>query len=896
MSGSYTNLSEGTYVEYNDLSQGLVPKNKSQPIDPQPVLPWDNNKNDPFFPKLDIQGDRWDKLYPYKLLVIDISKGGAELVGGNENIQTKTSKKTFSEKDKGQNAKEYLISQKPVSSLWSYTFPITPQQFSITDQYAINTTATMRGVIEEHNGVKFKIIAMSGTTGVWPNRPNGLEAPKPPSILGGFGGSSFEAFNNLMKQSSKIQSAFTGDKKHVKAVAPSKFASDTGYFQALLLSQFLERYATAKKNPANKGWRLVLDIPKENQSFICTPMQFSLNKSQQKPNEYLWSLQLKAWKRINLQDSGYVASNIQSLATPNILSKINATIRETRRTLSASLDLVKAVRSDFQAPLNALRQTALAVKDLGGLTFSVMDLPNSIINDYKSSIKDSANILKNSFKRDSTIRGANNGAGGGSSATGVTSSTINASSLEAKAGNAVNLIVKSNINSEGLSHDAIASGALGTDAALNQQLDPINKVFAESDANFDFFDNISISSLTLTPEQQKAVDSEIENAKLITQHDLNTYKAEILSLALDISNNFGAGDTTYASVYHRPTPKTRVSPMTIEENEILTSLFEAIQAFDILTANKMFDDTKTQSPLAYVGGLAADSGIAFEDATSKYLIPVPFGLTMELISARYLGDPDKWIEITTLNSLRSPYIDEEGFEYAFLSNATGRQFNVNDSEKKLYIGQKLVISSSTIPQFIRTISSIDKISDTNYLITVSGLADLDSLKTINNAKMKGYLPGTVNSQDQIFIPTNAPSDTDDRITIPPAFRNDQLTKISKIDLLLTDAGDLAINGVGDFRLANGLNNLVQALKIKVRTKKGTLLRHLDFGLGIQHGISIADIENGDLLQEITRIVIQDSRFSGVERLDITLTGNTLKIDMAVTIANNSGVLPISFQI
>lgn len=868
-----------------------IPSNKKNN---SPDLPWDNEPADTFFPVIDIDANKWNQLYPYKLLVVEINdKGGFDVVNGS-NIQVATTH----QKPKGQNGIEFIITQEPVSKQWSYTFPITPQQFSVTDQYAINTTATMRGVIEEHNGVKFKIIAMSGSTGVWPNKPVMAGVPKFPSTLAGFAGNSLQALGDVVKQAGKVQSAFTGDKSQGTAKTPEQLNlnSFTGYFQALLLSQFLERYALAKKNPANKNWRLVLDIPKESQSFIVTPMQFSLNKSQQKPNEYLWSLQLKAWKRIDMAESPYAKFEPLSLGTPNIMAKINATLRETRRTLSASLNLVQAVRSDFQAPLNALRQTALAVKDLGGLTYSVIDLPSSIINDYKSAIKSSANILKNSFKRDSTIQGANNGSGGGSSSTGVTAASINASSLESKAGNAINSIVNSNINSEGLSYDAVASGALGSDAVLNQQLDPINAIFANSDANFDFFDGIDVTSLTLTPEQQQAIDNEIQNAQLITQNDLNGFKAEILSLALDISNNFGAGDTTYASIYGRPTPKTRVNPMTIEENEILISLYEAIQAYDILTANKLFDDTKKQSPLSYVGGLAADAGIAFDDATSKYLVPVPFGLTIEQIAARYLGNPDKWIEITTLNYLRSPYIDEEGFEYSFLSNATDRQFNVNDSAQKLYIGQKIVLSSTTVPQFVRKISNIEKISDFNYLITVDGLADLDSLQTVNGAKMKGYLPGTINSQDQIYIPTNLPADADDRVKLPPAFRNDQLTKISKIDLLLTDNGDLAINGVGDFRLANGLNNLVQALKLKIRTKRGTLLRHLDFGLGIQHGVSIADIENGILMQELTRIVVQDSRFAGVDRLDITLNGATLTIDMAVRIANNSGIIPITFDV
>lgn len=830
--------------------------------------PWEwSVYNDAFFSANKIQGDRWNKLYPYKLLVVEIlPNGGYEIVNGDNVTVASSYQELFPA-----SGIAYRIIQEPINHQWSFTFPITPQQFSITDQFAINTTATMRGIIEEHNGVKFKIIAMSGTTGIWPARVNGDEAPQAPSILGGFGGSAFEAFGDILKQANKVQSAFTGDKK---GPIPGPMLTDTGYYQALYLSQFLERYAQAKKRPDKKNWRLVLDIPKENQSFICTPMQFSLTKSQQKPNEYLWNLQLKAWKRINIAAAPITETRPINLGSPNILSKINSTLRDTRRTLSSSINLIKAVRSDFQAPLEALRQAALAVKDLGGLVHNVIDLPGSIIKDYKSSITESFHIIGSST---SNMMGDMLGVGAGMA--GVS-----------------DMFRNSNTNSEGLSYEAVSSGALGVDAMHDQQLSPMNELFDKSEANFDFFDAIPVSALTLTPEQQQAVDNVITDAKLITQNDLNLYKAEMLSLALDISNSFGAGDATYASIYGRPTPKTRTSPITIEEDEILVSIFEAIQAFDILTANKFFDDTKTQSPLTYVGQLAANSGIAFDNSTSKFLVPVPFGLSIEMISARYLGTPDKWIEIATLNGLRSPYIDETGFIYNLLSNASGRQFNVDDSLQQLYIGQQIILSSSVVPQQIRHITDVEKISDTNYLITVDGLGDLDSLQTVNVAKMQAYAPGTVNSQNQIYIPTNAAADADDRIALPPAFKNDNLAKISKIDWLLTDQGDIAINNVGDFRLAGGINNLVQALQLKIRTKKGSLLRHLDYGLGLQAGMSIADVESGALLQELTRLVLQDSRFSGIDRLDITLQGVTLKIDMAVRIAASSGILPISFSL
>jgi hypothetical protein len=124
-----------------------------------------------------------------------------------------------------------------------------------------------------------------------------------------------------------------------------------------------------------------------------------------------------------------------------------------------------------------------------------------------------------------------------------------------------------------------------------------------------------------------------------------------------------------------------------------------------------------------------------------------------------------------------------------------------------------------------------------------------------------------------------------------------LAKISKVDWLLDENGDLAINEAGDIQLAAGLTNLIQALKIKIKTKKGSILQHPEFGLGIQHGISLADVESGEILQSFTKLIQDDPRYSGINRLNIRLTGsNTLFIDLAVNLPNGAGILPITFEV
>lgn len=857
----------------------------------EPKYPWNpNSTEDAFYNPLDIKPERWDRLYPYRLLVIDITQPDKILGGaGTGSISNKRSKV-----DTPSGGIQYVLTQEIANGSWEFNLPITPQMLRITDQFAINTSSTMRGIVEEHNGVKYKMISASGTTGIWTQRPTIGGTPKSPTSLGSIFGGTLTQFNNVLDDLQRVKRAFSGSHPSFatnadRPEATSSSILSTGYYQAQLMGQFLERYAQEKKKPQNKNWRLVFDIPKQNQSFIVTPISFSLEQSQQKPMEYQFNFQLKAWKRIKLEPPAPGAQTLPQLDA-NTFQRILGTIRETRRALGNSINLLKAVRSDFQRPLNVLRQTALAVKDLGGLAFTAIDLPRQLVNDFSSSIKDSLNIIANSFQR------GPDGGSIGTSATGVSSAGLRANTQEARAGIAINQIASQNAKNEGLSQSAVSSGALGIGAAQSLETDQTRQIFENPEEYFDLFDAINTEDLTLSREQQEKIDDEIERVRLITVADLKGFRKEIESLMLDISNNFGAGDETYSDIYNRPDPRDRVLPMSLEENEILASLMESLQMYDLLTATLQWDDFTINNPLQFVGGLANEAGIDFDVAESKLLVPVPFGLTIEQIAARYLQDPDKWVEIATLNSLTSPYIDETGFTYSLLSNGDGRQINVDDTEERLYIGQKIVLRSDTVPQFTRKIINVEEIGPGNFLVSLDGLPNLDSLSTNDNARIQGFLPGTVNSQNQIYIPVDQPSEPDDRIQTPTHLDEGQLNRISKIDFLLDDNGDLAVDQFGDFRLANGLTNLVQALKLKVRTKQGSLLRHLDFGLGLQHGISVADIENGEIINALNKMVEDDPRFSAIERIDIVLDGATLAIDMAVRIANGTGVVPITFEL
>lgn len=852
----------------NDVASALGIKTALQSKNNTIPLPWSevgSVVNSKFYPYIKIADLRWNQLFPYRLLVIDTNNQN-KVVNGDA-----LSGKTVFGFQEG----TAIASFQPLGSQWIFNLPITPQQLNITDQFAINTSATLRGVMEEHNGVKFKMINAAGSMGVWPFRESVSSPPQSPGILNSLFGGSIEAVQGLASQVGKVINTFTSNHPANKptTVNPRESSSgfgSTGYFNAIFLQQFLEQYAEAKKNPKNSGWRLIFDIPKQNQSFIVTPMQYTWQQTANKPMEIMYSFQLKAWRRIDLQQIPSVQPANAYTLTPGILQRILNTITEARLVCSSAIALIGAVRSDVDNIFSILSQTALFTKDLLGIAPAASDLGPAIVKDFQSSIQQFVS----------------------SNSTTITAAVTSAATI-----GAIAAIAASTKSREGITQNAASNGQLGNQAANQQSINNSNDIFGNPNKFAELMDQVPTTSLVLNTSQQNKLNQIVNNSSSLTVDQLNSFASTLLSLALQLSNHFGAGDSYYDMVYSRPAPTPRSQPMTLSESTILKALYDAIQSYYIMTATTQVNDLQIQSSLDYVAGLANQAGISFTTPSTKILAPVPLGLTMEGISARYLGNPERWLEIAVLNNLREPYIDENGFTYNLLSNAIGRQIVIGSNEN-LFLGQVVTIKSNTQLPTSRKILGISRISDTSFLLTLDGAPNLGNFLLADGAYLQAYLPGTVNSQNKIFIPSDLPSPTNDNLTIipPNVAAKDPLTGISKVDLLLTDTGDLAVNDFGDFRFSYGLTNIIQSLKIKLGSIKGTLLTHPEFGLGVKVGTSSADIDLQNLYNSINKTIQEDPRFTGVDTLQISLNGPVLSINLNVRVAGQTGVFPISFKL
>lgn len=777
----------------------------------------------------------------------------------------------------------YRVSNAP-SQKNVFEFPITPQIMNISTPYAIESLASSNGVVEEHAGVYFKIISLVGTFGINPARKSfsntGSGKPADNSFLG-LASSFFSNTRNSIKQFSdqfnRLRETLPfglGSKAQPKAPesVPSKDIG-TGYYYALNLDRFLENYAIKKsKSGQYKKMKLALHLPKFGYAYLVTPVQYTYNQSAESPLEYKFNLQLKAYKRIALKAKS-VNNPIAKIAQKelNDLQKIFVSLNRARMTLSAAYDIVKAVRTDVLAPFEALRQAIVIVKGALSLPFTVAD----IFADVENAI---AFIQNNELPE-----------------------------LNAILSKYENLFNKKS-TSDSTSYSTIGDGTIGTEIMPNEEgrneQGPEGEDAGEEDGSTVENPHVINEALDeIDLEEYDATDSEIENFALeledlseTTSDDVDSWINDLESTASLLANYFGAGDETVSSIYGLPDPTERLQPMNIDESLLLQTLYEAITALYLLKNSNLI--TKNDNKAFEVVSALTD-GTEYQFGSSKnnlaIKVPVPYGLTIEQIAQRYLGDYTRWVEIATLNNLNSPYIDEEGFIRPFLSNGSGRRFNISDASN-LYVGQTIFLQSDTVPKQARKIIAIDQLSQSDYLITVDGLDNLDIFQTAHDAKLHAFLPHTTNSMQTIWIPTNNISD-DLVVFSPPAVAKlDEYTGLSKVDWMLGDDGDIALDSFGDIKLSYGLKNLYQSLRLKIISPQGSRLVDQEYGMGITPGINIGELSVEDTIKRFNAMISADERYSEVQSLEIDLRGPTMKINAIVGLRDGSGSVPISVAI
>lgn len=815
------------------------------------TLPQLAQEQNQFAPKVDttdsfwsdeaIDPQRWNKQYPYQILVLDA-------------------------------ANDY-------SKVWEFTLPIPPEALTISLPFASTVSATLDGIVEEHGGAPFRLITLQGTTGVFPTRPSAAADNTIPdqqafglfsgtiqtaqNVAGTFnqqiaaqpGGNPLGSFNLIR------EGAFSA----INLDQPNQFGRGTGYFQFHLLRMFLEGYANLKKKPQGKQYRLALAIWKDQAQYIVTPQNFELRRSAaQSPLEYSYTLQMKAWKRLKINSSVGEVLPTKNRADKTTLQTILGAISDARDFLEGSRSVISAVVADIAAPFEILRQSTLLLKDAVGVGLALTDLPDSIKTSLTGAISAQTSATNSLY--------------------------VNAIQLQSKITAA--LIANNSIQGAG-STNSSALSATEQMAKLQGQASPVAKVFGQDiNKNYATLSKININNIQLKPAIRKLIQDELTRTRRLQRQDFERMRDQIQSFMADYADGVGAGSNTYNDIFGRHPKPTNKTP-TDRDFQILWAMNQTIQELSRLSISLPQASQHVKS-IDNTAEFARRSSIAFTVPTSKFSIPYPYGVTLERLAGRYLGDPNRWMEIATLNGLREPFVDEVGFDLPLLTNGVGNQVVVS-SAQNLYVGQAVTLRSIDARPVKKRITRIEMFPNT-ATIYLDG-TPVDSYTTAGQATVHAFLPDTVNSQSLIWIPSNLPVAQDlTTRSIPGLLNLPGTIDRGGVDLLVTQSGDAAITPDGDWKLAVGLTNLTQRVRTAFATPKGSLPQHPTYGLGLTAGANIGDTSAEEILIATTGMFADDADFAGVNAARVKKDGNSLTIRLDVSVAGEENLLPVSLEV
>ena len=320
-------------------------------------------------------------------------------------------------------------------------------------------------------------------------------------------------------------------------------------------------------------------------------------------------------------------------------------------------------------------------------------------------------------------------------------------------------------------------------------------------------------------------------------------------------------------------------------------------------------------PFAFARANANNPEIDIASYAAGNLVKFNYGETMQLLARRTMGDPDRWIEIATANGLKPPYIDEVGEKISLKASGSEDQIVIPSTnqqgeitKEKIYLNQIIILRSDveTLPDQ-RVVLNIREIPISgDMVIQLSGANDLEKYKPSDNAYIQFFKKNTINSNFFVLIPSNDPLPPKLNKPDPWFLRSkSQDEKNAGVDLLLSTDGDIQFTSSGDIKLAYGIENALQAVKILVSTSESTLSRHPDYGVVDVIGqANISQERIKDTISEsIARQILRDSRFNRLDYLTVEYLGSGptgpsgYKVSLGVVLAgSNNTVIPISFSL
>lgn len=431
---------------------------------------------------------------------------------------------------------------------------------------------------------------------------------------------------------------------------------------------------------------------------------------------------------------------------------------------------------------------------------------------------------------------------------------------------------------------------------------------------YTIFDTTLINSIQLSYEEQQVVDNKLRTVRSFTRGNFLDIREQLQAERDNIADKVSTSDADYNRVFDRSSQTARVDIKNKDINK-MHELQEAIKSVDFILANSFSLEENTIDPFALARQNANNPDIDIQTYFSGQLVTLNYGEDLQSLASRTMGDPDKWIDIAITNGLKPPYIDEVGEKIFIISNASGNQLNIAGTDSnnelnidKLSVGQIVLLQSDveTFPEQ-RTIGNIKQVPVSGeIIIELEGEPNLDRYKINDDAHIRIFKPNTVNSSFLVMIPSLTQIEDTTENDIPWFLKGaDGVEKRQKVDLSITEEGDLFFSSTSDLQLSYGLTNAMQAVRMKMSVELGELRRHREFGLPAVTGLKNSEVGSVRkiLTDSINRMIAEDERFTGVDSLQVEYANNfdnnapsAINVNLIVRLSGSGQLLPINFEV
>jgi hypothetical protein len=418
---------------------------------------------------------------------------------------------------------------------------------------------------------------------------------------------------------------------------------------------------------------------------------------------------------------------------------------------------------------------------------------------------------------------------------------------------------------------------------------------------YPFLQLLKLDNLALTPEERIFRNLEYKRVRGFTETDFREMVSFLKYSAAYTSSYLGHGDAKgtriFADVSVKPQRSATFNDFLQLDNVIkLQNLIEGI-IFD-------YKQRVTKSPNLLSAANNNIAGGSEVSISTRYLssIAVPFQDSLEAMARKYLGDSRRWYELVTVNKLQPPFFDQNGTKVPLLSPGNANNLTVDGTlASDCAVGSKVSVGSLKFREQTRVIERQVLNADGTMTLFLSGDQDLTNLLPSQKAYVRIRKPNTVYDGSFILIPLDVAS----TYAKMPTPTSDVLRRLDA-DLLAfgvdikrdEKTGDIVTDGSGNFQMIYGLDAVRQAVYWAIRTTRGELPWHRTFGVPATIGNKFmgSTSEAAVFFQTLDASLRGDARFKSISLQKIRTTGNSLSLDIIVTLSGSKVPIPLSFVV